>query len=95
MTQIMNLLMLAPAIQEEILFLPRVENGRDKVCLRDLQVVASVVDWHQQRRFTSCFSKSKESRQMGRAPLTRNENSAPVIASRLAGPLVLCQPPHG
>ena len=27
MTQIMNLLMLAPDIQEEILFLPRIERG--------------------------------------------------------------------
>ena len=48
MTQIMNLLMLAPEIQEELLFLPRTEQGRGKVCLRDLQRVASVVDWHEQ-----------------------------------------------
>lgn len=36
----MNLLMLAPALQEEILFMPRPESGRDDVCLRDLQPVA-------------------------------------------------------
>ena len=35
MTQIMNLLMLAPGIQEELLFLPRLEAGRDDLCLRD------------------------------------------------------------
>lgn len=34
-TQIMNLLMLAPEIQEELLFLPRLERGRGEVCLRD------------------------------------------------------------
>lgn len=50
MTQIMNLLMLAPAIQEEILFLPRAESGRDDVCLTDLQAVAGVVAWEGQRQ---------------------------------------------
>ena len=49
MTQIMNLLMLAPGIQEEILFLPRVEGGRGQVCLRDLQRVVAVVGWDGQR----------------------------------------------
>lgn len=50
MTQIMNLLMLAPEIQEELLFLPRVEAGREEVCLRDLQGVAGVVEWERHRR---------------------------------------------
>lgn len=49
MTQIMNLLMLDPEIQEELLFLPRVEAGREEVCLRDLQAVAGVVVWKEQR----------------------------------------------
>ena len=48
-TQIMNLLMLAPEIQEELLFLPRVETGRGEVCLRDLQPVASAAAWKEQR----------------------------------------------
>lgn len=48
-TQIMNLLMLAPEIQEELLFLPRVERGRDDVLLRDVQSVAAVVEWEGQR----------------------------------------------
>ena len=47
-TQIMNLLMLAPAIQEELLFLPRVEHGRGEVCLRDLQRVACLIEWREQ-----------------------------------------------
>ena len=47
-TQIMNLLMLAPAIQEELLFLPRQDQGRGEVCLRDLQRVAGVVEWAEQ-----------------------------------------------
>ena len=48
-TQIMNLLNLAPDIQEDILFLPRTERGRDPVILRDLQPVAAVWDWAKQR----------------------------------------------
>jgi hypothetical protein len=42
-TQIMNLLLLAPEIQERLLFLPRVERGPDPVYLKDLQVVAREV----------------------------------------------------
>lgn len=49
-TQIMNLLMLAPDIQEAILFLPRVERGRDPVHLGQLQPIALVPDWRRQRR---------------------------------------------
>ena len=49
-TQIMNLLMLAPDIQEAILFLPRVKLGRDPLHLRQLQQIALVPDWRKQRR---------------------------------------------
>ena len=49
----MNLLMLAPEIQEEILFLPRFEQGRGEVCLRDLQRVAGEVAWREQRLLRS------------------------------------------
>ena len=52
----MNLLMLAPEIQEEILFLPRVEEGRDEVCLRDLQPVAGVAAWREQRAMLQATS---------------------------------------
>ena len=46
----MNLLNLAPEIQEELLFLPRVERGRGEVCLRGLQTVTGVFAWEEQRR---------------------------------------------
>ena len=49
-TQIMNLLMLAPDIQEEILFLSRVTGGRDPIHLRQLQPIALVPDWKKQRK---------------------------------------------
>ncbi len=48
-TQIMNLLMLAPDIQEEILYLPRLEQGRDGLMLRDVQKPAGMASWQQQR----------------------------------------------
>jgi hypothetical protein len=49
-TQMMNLLLLAPDIQEAILFLPRVERGYDPIHLRQLQPIALVPDWRKQRR---------------------------------------------
>ncbi|GIW56161.1 MAG: hypothetical protein KatS3mg082_2565 [Nitrospiraceae bacterium] len=49
-SQIMNLLQLAPDIQEEILFLPRTQRGRDPIHLRQLQPIAAVHDWRKQRR---------------------------------------------
>ncbi len=49
-TQIMNLLSLAPDIQEELLFLPPVQRGRDPLVLRDLLVIAAEPDWQRQRR---------------------------------------------
>jgi hypothetical protein len=48
-TQIMNLLNLAPDIQEQLLFLPATTLPRDKICERHLRVVAKVVDWDEQR----------------------------------------------
>jgi len=48
-TQIMNLLHLAPDIQEAILFLPRVTEGRDAVTERHIRPITAVLDWHRQR----------------------------------------------
>jgi hypothetical protein len=48
-TQIMNLLQLAPDIQEELLYLPRTQMGRDMLHLSQLQPIAAELDWHQQR----------------------------------------------
>jgi hypothetical protein len=48
-TQIMNLIHLAPAIQEAILFLPA-QRGRGAVLLADLQPIAALPDWAKQRR---------------------------------------------
>jgi hypothetical protein len=40
---------LAPDLQEAILFQPRIERGRDAIILRDLQPIASILDWRKQR----------------------------------------------
>jgi len=50
MTQIMNLLQLAPEIQEELLFLPRIERGKAPIQERQLRPIAGVSDWRKQRR---------------------------------------------
>lgn len=49
-TQIMNLLLLAPDIQEEILFLSRTQSGRDPIRERMLRPIAAVPDWRKQRK---------------------------------------------
>jgi len=46
----MSLLYLAPDVQETILFLPRIEHGRDPVVLHDLLTIAATADWTKQRR---------------------------------------------
>ena len=48
-TQIMGLLQLAPDLQEQILFLPPTQRGRDRLHLRQLQPIARIPDWGQQR----------------------------------------------
>ncbi len=49
-TQIMNLLYLAPNIQESILHLPRVTSGKDPITERDVRPIAAEPDWRKQRR---------------------------------------------
>ena len=48
-TQIMNLLLLAPDIQEQLLFLPETPRGRDPIHLRQLQPIALLPNWNEQR----------------------------------------------
>jgi len=48
-TQIMNLLHLAPDIQEKILFLPRTVEGRASITERALRDATSLLDWSAQR----------------------------------------------
>ena len=50
MTQIMNLLNLAPDIQEEILFLAERTQGRETIAERNLRAVTRIVSWKRQRK---------------------------------------------
>ena len=49
-SQILNLLYLAPDIQEALLFLPPTRRGRDAILLADLMPIAALFDWRKQRR---------------------------------------------
>lgn len=49
-TQIMNLRLLAPDIQEQLLSLGRIVEGRDSLCLRVFQSIALQSDWRHQRK---------------------------------------------
>ena len=48
-TQIMNLLQLAPEIQEALLFLPRTVKGRDPIRERHVRPIAAELEWRRQR----------------------------------------------
>ena len=48
-TQIMNLLHLAPDLQEAIIDLPPVRAGRDPITEHDLRPIAAEVEWDVQR----------------------------------------------
>jgi hypothetical protein len=49
-SQIMNLLLLAPDLQEKLLFLPPIERGRDRLRLRRLLPIALTPAWRRQRQ---------------------------------------------
>jgi hypothetical protein len=59
-TQIMNLLLLAPDIQEEILFLPPSKKGRDVIKERDVRPITMVADWKKQRALWKELKASKK-----------------------------------
>jgi hypothetical protein len=56
----MDLLSLAPDIQEDILFLPRVSSGRDEITERRLRLLTATTDWAKQRRLWQNVSKENK-----------------------------------
>ena len=56
-TQIMNLNFLAPDIQEDLLFLPRVERGRDPIREHAIRPIAAMLDWRKQRKEWRKFAR--------------------------------------
>jgi hypothetical protein len=72
-TQILNLLLLAPDIQEQILFLPGNSQGRDPIHLVQLQPIARIPNWSRQRLLWDALLQNR----MKHAPL---ENYGPESA---------------
>lgn len=64
-TQIMNLLCLAPDIQEELLFLPLVQEGRGAPWERCLRAITRHSDWREQRRL---WGKAQQARSRPETP---------------------------
>ena len=62
LTQIMNILCLAPDLQEAILFLPATERGRDLMTERDLRPIVALKDWRKQRKTWSTVIERKRGR---------------------------------
>ncbi len=60
LTQIMNLTLLAPDIQEALLHLPRITSGRDPIAEPQLRAVAAIPDWRKQRRLWRELRESPE-----------------------------------
>ena len=65
LTQIMNLLLLAPDIQEEILLLPRTTKGRDPVCERNIRRVVAEPTWTEQRNVWQALAPNRAARPEG------------------------------
>lgn len=49
LTQIMNLTLLAPDIQEALLFVPSAEHGRERIHEKMLRPIVAILDWKTQR----------------------------------------------
>lgn len=60
MSQILNLNMLAPDIQEELLFLPAVEVGKPAIHEKLLRPITMEVDWNTQRKLWRDISRSSD-----------------------------------
>jgi hypothetical protein len=50
LSQIMDLLLLAPDIQEAVLFLPPLQHGRQPVLEKQLRPISALLSWDKQRR---------------------------------------------
>ena len=69
-TQVMNLLRLAPDIQEAILELPPVTEGRDPITERDLRPLVAEVCWNRQREL---WARLREDRGLARPISQEND----------------------
>ncbi len=60
-TQVCNLLLLAPEIQEAILDLPPVVKGRDPITEREMRAIVAEVEWNRQSQLWDALRQSTAS----------------------------------
>jgi len=58
-TQVLTLMQLAPDIQEAILFLPRIQDGREVIQEHEIRPIAYTPDWKDQRKAWAKLVESK------------------------------------
>ena len=87
MTQIANLLLLAPDIQDVVLELPPVADGRDPVNERGLRKIVRNTDWSEQRSTWSGITVFRERR--------RPQVIASSVRAKCAGPRLGASPEEG
>jgi hypothetical protein len=78
-SQILQLLLLAPDIQEEVLFLPPFHEGRAPLLLADLLPIARTSDWVRQRRMWQVMYRRTAARE--RTPTGRKAGEQPGCAA--------------
>jgi hypothetical protein len=61
LTQIMNMLNLAPDVEEDVLYLDSAVTGRDLISERDVRSMAAKSDWRAQRRSWAALRASRKS----------------------------------
>jgi hypothetical protein len=85
LSQILLLTNLAPAIQEELLFLPRTINGPERITEGQLRSIAKRIEWSEQmERFRSLWGASSLGRRRTVPPRSRPRPSALSDCSRIS-----------
>jgi hypothetical protein len=64
------LLQLAPQLQEQILFLPRTQRGRDAIHLGQVQPIAAVLDWTRQQKMAAKLWRGNDPTEAASAPVS-------------------------
>jgi len=75
MSQILNLTMLAPDIQEELLFLPRVTTGKPTIHEKLLRPITAEVAWDKQRRMWESMQSPFQSGNESGSPFQKDQHS--------------------
>ncbi len=87
MTQIANLLLLAPAIQETIIELPPVTKGRDSITERTLRPIVAEPDWQRQLEMWNQIGAQDE-----RTPVLSDQDGKAILRGDPAEPSATASP---